>query len=100
LLFREKGTVKSGLVGYGRHHNIESFGFKNDLDGGLYFYPRWTNLNSNVWITSYNAFELMSSFDKIRELNPENLQKHKRLIELIGKLDENDNPVLVVAHLK
>ncbi|MFW5700798.1 MAG: 6-bladed beta-propeller, partial [Cyclobacteriaceae bacterium] len=100
LVFREKGTVKSGLVNYSRRHNIESFGFKNDLDGGLHFYPRWTNLNSNVWITSYNAFELMSSLDEIREIDPENLRKHKKLIELIEKLDENDNPVLVVAHLK
>ncbi len=100
LVFREKGTVRSGLVGYSSRHNIESFGFKNDLDGGLYFYPRWTNLNSNVWITSYNAFELMSSLEVIRERDPENLQKHKRLVDLIGKLDENDNPVLVVAHLK
>jgi hypothetical protein len=100
LVFREKGTVRSGVVDYSRRHNIESFGFKNDLDGGLNFYPRWTNLNSNVWITSYNAFELISSLDEIRERDPENLQRHKRLIELIEKLDENDNPVLVVAHLK
>jgi len=100
LVFREEGTVRSGLVDYSRRHNIESFGFKNDLDGGLNFYPRWTNLNSNVWITSYNAFELISSLDEIREHDPENLQKHERLIELIEKLDENDNPVLVVAHLK
>lgn len=100
LVFREKGTVKSGLVNYSRRHNIESFGFKNDLDGGLHFYPRWTNLNSNVCITSYNAFELMSSLNDIREHDSENLRKHKRLIDLIEKLDENDNPVLVVAHLK
>ena len=100
LLFREKGTVRSGIIRYGSHFNTESFGFKNDLDGGLNFYPRWTNLNSNVWITSCNAFELISSLDEIRERDPENQQKHKRLIDLIEKLDENDNPVLVVAHLK
>ena len=92
--------MRSGLVGYSRRHNTGSFGFKNDLDGGSHFYPRWTNLNSNVWITSHNAFELMSSLDEIRERDPENLQRHKRLIELIEKLNENDNPVLIVAHLK
>ena len=94
-LFKEKGKSHYGLV-----YANSSSGLKNDLDGGLNFYPKWTNLNSNVWITSHNAFELLSSLDEIRESDPENLQKHKRLIELIGKLDENDNPVLVVAHLK
>jgi hypothetical protein len=101
LVFSEKGTVKIRVSGsYSRRHNIESFGFKNDLDGGLHFYPRWTNLNSNLWITSYNSYELISSLDEIRERDPENLQIHKRLIELIEKLNEDDNPVLVVAHLK
>jgi hypothetical protein len=100
LVFSEKGTVRSGLVDYSRRHNIESFGFKNDLDGGLNFYPRWTNLNSNVWITSYNAFDLMTKLDEIRKRDPENLKNNERLIQLIETLDENDNPVLVVAHLK
>jgi hypothetical protein len=95
LVFREKGTVHSGLV-----FNTDSFGFKNDLDGGLHFYPRWTNLNSNVWITSYNAFELMSGLDQTRNRDPENLKNNERLIQLIETLDENANPVLVVAHLK
>jgi hypothetical protein len=100
MVYRERGTVRSGVVGYGRRFNIESFGLNNDLDGGLYFYPRWTNLNSNVWITSYNAFELMSSLEEIRKRDPENLKNNERLIQLIDTLDENDNPVLVVAHLK
>jgi hypothetical protein len=100
MVYRKKGTVRSGVVGYGRHFNIESFGLNNDLDGGLYFYPRWTNLNSNVWITSYNAFELMSSLEEIRKRDPENLKNNERLTQLIETLDENDNPVLVVAHLK
>jgi hypothetical protein len=94
-VFRKKGEVK-----YGSIRNVEDFGFKNDLDGGLPFYPKWTNFKSKDWITSYDAIELKSKLKEIQQNPSANPEKHQSLIELINKLRENDNPVVVIAHLK
>lgn len=95
-VFRKKGDVKYGMI-----RAVDDFGLKNDLDGGLPFYPKWTNFRNNVWITSYNSIELKNKLANIQESDdPKYSKKQKSLIQLKDKLNENDNPVLVIAHLK
>ena len=95
-VFRKKGNVRNGVI-----VNVYDIGFKNDLDGGLYFYPRWVNLKGDVWIAAYNSFELKSKLTKNQQsLNAKYPEKHKSLIQLANKLNENDNPVLMIAHVK
>ncbi|MBA7551085.1 hypothetical protein ES705_43620 [subsurface metagenome] len=95
-VFRKKGIVRYGVV-----VNVYDIGFKNDLDGGLDFYPRWINLKGDVWIAAYNSFELKSELTKSRQShNAKYPEKHKSLIQLANKLNETDNPVLVIVHVK
>jgi len=101
--FKGETTVfrKKGIVRYGSVVNVSDIGFKNDFDGGLDFYPRWVNLRGDVWIAAYNSFELKSELTKSRQShNAKYPEKHKSLIQLADKLNENDNPVLMIVHVK
>ena len=76
-------------------------GIYNDIDGGLSYMWQY---DKNMWFTSYSAIEMIDKltpehFEEVRSKvkYPERLDKLK---EFVSKLDEGDNPVFVIAHLK
>jgi len=96
IVFKKEGDVRFGQV-----VSVDDFGFMNDLDGGLYFYPRWTNLRGDVWIDAYDAFEFKAKLTSSWQFPNKNYsEKQKSLIQLVNMLDDNDNPVLMIAYVK
>jgi len=76
-------------------------GIYNDIDGGFSYMCQY---DKDMWVTSYNAINMLSKltpehFEKVRSKvkYPERLDKLK---EFVSGLDEKDNPVFVIAHLK
>ena len=76
-------------------------GLFNDLDGGLSFWPRYYTSDNeliDVW-QSYEMKELLTEeYFAAHEIK--NPQAHQKLKELLKNLDEEDNPVIVIAKLK
>ena len=77
------------------------FGLFNDVDGGFSYMVQY---DKNMWFTSYSAIEMIDKltpehFEEVRSKvkYPERLDKLK---EFVSGLDEGDNPVFVIAHLK
>jgi hypothetical protein len=80
----------------------EDYGFINDIDGGVSFYPKWTNKAGNVWIDYDDAF----NFKKVHNddflsssisISPERKENLKRFL---NNLQIDDNPVLKIVYLK
>lgn len=77
------------------------FGLYNDIDGG---FSNMIQYDKDMWFRSYSATKMITiltpeHFEKIRSKvkYPERLDKLK---EFVSSLDENDNPIFVIAHLK
>jgi hypothetical protein len=77
------------------------WGPANDIDGG---FSRFRQYDENIWWASYNAYEILDKltpehFENVRESvkYPDRLEK---LRALVNSLDEDDNPVIVIAKLK
>ncbi len=91
----DKGT--SGQRGY-------EPGIKNDIDGGLGFYPYYsfTEVGNTYLVTWYFAYRLKSYVESeaFKNSTPKYPEKKKELEELAASLDENDNPVLMLVKLK
>jgi hypothetical protein len=91
------GVTSSMLTG-----EEDAFGFINDLDGGINFYPKWTNRDGDIWIDYLDAFsfkkyhndELLS---KSESVDPDNKEELRRFLKT---LDLTDNPVLKIIYLK
>jgi len=79
----------------------DAFGFINDIDGGVNFYPKWTNREGNIWIDYVDAFNFKKlhndNLSKSISLYPDNKED---LRQFLNKLDIDDNPVLKVVYLK
>ena len=96
IVFKKKGKVK-----YGGVVNMQELGFKNDIDGGLNFFPSWFNLKGDLWIKAYDAIELKDQLDKIKQAKGVKYpNRQKALIKLIENLKYTDNPVIAIAHVK
>lgn len=81
-----------------------TFGFINNLDGGLKFYPRkyinWNNINYILgYYDPYSIKDHISSL-AFKNSTPKYPEKKKELERLANSLDENDNPVLMLVKLK
>lgn len=76
-------------------------GMINDLDGGLSFYPKYYTSDNemiDIWWPAHMKRYLTESYFAAHEIkNPE---AHQKLKELLQKLNEEDNPVIVIAKLK
>jgi len=77
------------------------FGLYNDIDGG---FSNMVQYDKDMWFTSYSAIEMIDKltpehFEEVRSKvkYPERLDKLKKFV---SGLDEGDNPVFVIAHLK
>lgn len=75
-------------------------GFTDDLAGGVSFQPKYCNNGIFYsWIDAFKLKEFLSA-NGTEKKNVKNPDKSKSLTELAGKLDENDNPVLIVVKMK
>ena len=76
-------------------------GLVNDLDGGLSFWPKYYT-SENELIGIWQAYEmkalLTEAYFAAHEIKKP--QAHQKLKELLKNLDEEDNPVVVIAKLK
>ena len=76
-------------------------GFINDINGGLSFIPRYYAGNDivvDVWNPSDMKEILTETYFTTRTIKDQ--QAHQKLKELLKNLDEEDNPVIVIAKLK
>lgn len=88
LAFYDKKS-KSILVAAGR-------GLVDDIDGGPVFFPKH-GVGDECMISSIWPYEL-KEYVANKSSKGEKVSAH--LVELAGSLKEDDNPVLIVAHLK
>jgi hypothetical protein len=77
--------------------HLENDGFKNDLDGGITFWPQYM-YNDSILIDYCDAYVLINHF---RNENPYELEKkygdkYSQLEKLVERLEETSNPVLMV----
>jgi len=77
------------------------FGLYNDIDGG---FSNMMQYDKDIWFRSYSATKMIDiltpeHFEDVKSKvkYPERLDKLKKFV---SNLDENDNPVFVIAHLK
>jgi hypothetical protein len=75
-------------------------GFTNDLCGGLPFYPRY--VDRHHWIARYEVHDLLEKIDieKLRNADVLMPEKRDKLVNILEHLDEDDNPLLMIATLK
>lgn len=77
-------------------------GFINDLDGGQQFFPIWTNREGDIWIDFVEAIDMKSrpavDFSGVNAtIDP---IKKQKLLNFVGGLQPDDNPVLRIVYLK
>ena len=77
---------------------LEKENFINDIDGGLNFWMTATNHNQDL-ICIYQASFLKEEIKKsdFNEQNAKNPSGYKKLRTLVAQLDEEDNPIVVIA---
>lgn len=67
-------------------------GFVNDIDGGMTFWPKW--FRDDLLIDHYQPYEIIDYYYETK-----GIMKHSdAFIEMVNKLNENDNPVLVLLN--
>jgi hypothetical protein len=78
------------------------FGFVNDIDGGLSFWPQYYIESENALVQVLEAYEMKGLLtEEYFAAHPaKDPAAHARLRELLKNLKEDDNPVIVVAKLK
>jgi len=86
------------------NHRDEGPGIINDLDGGLPFVPKFQILMKDAsCLCGYRySYELKNAIasDAFKNSVPKLAERKKQLEKLADRLDENDNPVLMVVKLK
>ena len=75
---------------------IAGDGLIDDIDNGMTFFPRYGICN-NAMVSSVWPFELK---EYIQEKKAKGEAVSDRLIALADSLDDEQNPILVIAHLK
>lgn len=75
--------------------------FVNDFDGSMAFWPDLSS-GSDELIRSFNAIEFRETCDKnhVKGYKSKFPGQQKKLLDVLGKLDENSNPVIQVVTLK
>ncbi|MFA6127734.1 MAG: 6-bladed beta-propeller [Bacteroidales bacterium] len=73
----------------------------NDLDGGISFYPQFTNREGNIWICTVTALDYREEMKELAKKGKIDLsKKSNRSVALYNQLKEEDNPVIVLVYLK
>ncbi len=72
-------------------------GLRNNYDGGVNFYPKY-QVNDSTFAMSINAYELKQHVGSraFRNSTPKYPEKKKELEKLGNRLNESDNPVLIL----
>jgi len=79
---------------------LKNEGFANNIDGGLDFWPVFTNEKQDL-IAVYHADILKEITEDIVDIyNITDIQAHNKLMFFIENLGWEDNPVVVIAKLK
>ena len=79
---------------------LENRGFVNDIDGGLTFWPAFTNQNQDL-IQLHDAYSFKKNINEkgLSEQNVQNVAELQKLQKLVAQLDDEDNPVVVIAFI-
>ena len=85
----DKKTRKLTLLNQARKGEL---GFKNDIDGGPSFWPKYVNRNGEM-VSYCQADEFIEAFEG-KENIPDNVK------EILKNLKDDDNPIIVIAKLK
>lgn len=95
------GITKSMLFGSADKKDTR-VGFINDIDGGVNYYPKWTNRTGDIWIDYDEAIDFKNehSEDFLSKSNAVYPERKENLIKFLGTLNIDDNPVLKVVYLK
>lgn len=77
-------------------------GIINDLDGGINYFPYYTNREGNVWIVYDDAYTFKEKHSKefLNSPTSRNQEMKGNLTEFLNTLKKDDNPVLVIIYLK
>ena len=67
-------------------------GFKNNIDEGLVFWPSYISSNDEM-ITFCNSYEFLEHFENVKDVPP-------HISELINRIEQDSNPIVIVAKLK
>lgn len=86
----DKNTGKLRLLNQPVKHKY--LGFRNDLDGGPCFWPKYISSNDEM-VTWFTADELLDIYEQLPNPSDE-------LRAVVKKLNPDDNPVLMVVQLK
>lgn len=97
---RREGEIKFAPIMQIHYRDVPEPEFTNDLCGGLSFYP--DHHNAKEWIGVYNPEDLLENIDtnELEETDVVLPEKRNRLLEVIKKLKEDDNPVLMIVKLR
>ena len=79
-------------------------GFTNDIDGGFGFYPTLLHniQNDKQFVCVYQPYELKKFLtdEYLATRKIKDKEAHKRLKKLLTELDEDDNPVIMIATVR
>jgi len=80
---------------------LEHNGFVNDIDGGLTFWPDFTSQNQDL-VCFYQAHVFKEEVNEkgLSAQNVKNVAEFKKTRTLAAQLNDDDNPVVVIATFK
>jgi hypothetical protein len=93
------------IIGVTKSMSSEVFkdiGFINDIDGGVNYYPKWTNNSGDIWIDWDDAFDFKKVHNKdyLLESTAVYPDRKEHLKAFLNSLKEEDNPVIKIVYLK
>ena len=82
--------------------DTNNFGFINDLDGGVNYYPVWTNRTGDIWIEYDDAYTFKKNHSENYLSASVSLYPNTKedLKVFLNNLKQDDNPVLKIVYLK
>lgn len=97
---RDLPSTKFQIAYFNKHTGktvaVDRDGFEDDISSLGTFYP-FVCIHGNSMITTYWPYELQ---DRVDSLQRRGEQVDEKLLDLLKKISPEDNPVIVVAHLK
>lgn len=95
---------KKSLETYTCNYKLGKGGITNDFDAGLMFFPLdyFTDEENEYLVAIIQPFELKAhvASETFKNFTPKHPEKKKEFEQLANRLDENDNPVLMLVKLK
>ena len=92
---------KSGMNLHVANQDTATKGLFNDIDGGPSFWPNQRSAGANTFFTVIQAIDLISpDAKKPSGLPVKDPVQAKKLRELVARLTENSNPVLMLVELR